>query len=444
MQKKDPMFKKESDMQEWLSEKLQDLEGVFDLVENEDDFDNFVPRNISEEKVYNSFSYCIKSLRLNTVITEDENISLKKGDSLKPDFLLYAPETESLVILELKNISGPTRQAGTELSAYASEIKSYVPFISDGDIVNVIISPTWPTLLRHFVFHEIFWLQRNTICLEPVELEGEVKLKILDVPKIIEDNVSLKLSDRHLGGYQLCLYDDNLYKEPKNRARLDPYIKQMETALSAIATKGYSQKNHGFAFLWKDNWQQSLAPYSITILNFAPFQSIERLFHDENYEVNAMTEKFINIITESDPLGHGESLIEITKSGIDFLKGFCKPRMEGFTTWDDLKRIMENRCDLKAFKCWGIFDELYSSKLKDEYANGNLEISNTDPFLGLEMIEELIDPEYEFIDLSYYNYDPEEDTYFLGLVNNAKEALATTTNIVHLADDDENEASTNE
>lgn len=410
------MFNKESDMQDWLSEELQENDGVCDLVENEEEFENFAPSNISEEKVYQSFKYCIKSLKLNTVITEDENISLKHGDSLKPDFLLYAPETESIVIVELKNIGGPSRQAGTELSAYASEIKTYVPFISDGDIVSVIISPVWPTLLRHYIFHEIFWLQRNILCLEPISVDGEVKLKILDVKKVVEDNVSLKLSDRHLGGYQLCLYDNNLYHDKTNRTRLDPYIKQMETALSAIATKGYSQKNHGFAFLWKDNWELSLAPYSITILNFAPFQSIERLFHDENYEVNAITEKFIDLIIESDPLGHGESLIDITKAGIDFLKGFCNPAMEGFTTWDDLKRIMEQRCDLKAFKCWGIFDELYTRKLKEEYTNGNLNISNTDPDLGLKMLDELIDPSYEFIDLSFYNNNPEEDDYFDDLI----------------------------
>ncbi len=410
------MFNKESDMQDWLSKELKKNDGVFDLVENEEEFENFVPSNISEEKIYQSFKYCIKSLRLNTVITENENISLKYGDSLKPDFLLYAPEAESIVIVELKNIAVPSRQAGTELSAYASEIKTYVPFISDGDIVNVIISPIWTTLLRHYIFHEIFWLQRNIICLEPISVDGESKLKILDVKKVVEDNVSLKLSDRHLGGYQLCLYDDNLYHDPTNRTRLDPYIKQMETALSAIATKGNSQKNHGFAFLWKDNWEESLTPYSITILNFAPFQSIERLFHDENYEVNTMTEKFIDIIIENSPLGHGESLIDITEAGIDFLQNFCKPEMEGFTTWDNLKNIMEYRCDLKAFKCWGIFDELYTKKLKEEYTNGNLNISNTDPDLGLKMLDELIDPSYEFIDLSYYNYNLEDDSYFDDLI----------------------------
>jgi hypothetical protein len=406
------MFESESKMQEWLSEKLQEVDGIIDLVENEEEFEKYSPVNISEEKIYKSFEYCIKSLMTNTIVTENENISLKQGDSLKPDFILYAPETESMVIVELKNISGPTRQAGTELSAYASEIKTYVPFISDGDIVNVIISPVWPTLLRHFIFHEIFWLQRNIICLEPIVKNEVHRLKIIDIRSITEENISLKLSDRHLGGYQLCLYDDNLYHDPTNRTRLDPYLKQMRTALSAITTKGYIQKSHGFAFLWKDNWINSLAPYSITILNFAPFQSIERMFHDDNYKVDSITEKFINILVEHDPLGHGESLMAITKAGNEFLKGFCSPRTEGFMTWHDLKSIMNGRGDLKAFKCWGIFDELYSRMLIHEYSIGNLSISNTDPKLGLRMLDELIDPNYDFHNLSNYNYLPDEDSEY--------------------------------
>lgn len=404
------LFKKEREMQKWLSDELHKVEGILDLVVNEKEFKLYKPINISEVKIYDSFQYCMKSMYLNNLITEDENISLKKGDSLKPDFLLYAPETESIVIVELKNLGGPSRQVGTELLAYAGEIKTYVQFISDGDIINVIISPVWPTLLRHYIFHEIFWLQKKIICLKPVSINDETKLEILNVNDIIEDNVNIKISEKHLGGYQLCLYDENLYKDPNNTTRLDPYIKQMESALSAIATKGYSHKNHGFAFLWKDCWNLSLAPYSITILNFAPFQTLERFFHDEEFIVNDMTEKFINIIEEHNPQGHSETLIDITKAGNDLLSMFCKPRMEGFHTWDVLKSIMEERSELVAFKSWGVFDELYSKKLMEEYKKGNLNINNTDPIIGLKMLNELIDPNYEFIDLKYYNYDPDKDS----------------------------------
>ena len=411
------IFDSESKMQDWLSEELKPETGLSDLIENVDLLDNYKASTLSEKKVFESFRFCLKSLHNNEILSENENISLNPKDSLKPDFLLYAPETESIVIVELKNLAGPSRQAGTEISAYAGEVKSYIPFISEGDVVNVIISSDWTTLLRHYLFNEIFWLQKNVICLEPVIIDGTKRLKILDINLLIEDTVALKLSPKHLGGFQLCLYDYNLYSEPENRDRFDPHIEQMKTALSVMATKGYSQKNHGFAFLWKDTSASSFAPYSITILNFAPFQSIERLFHDEEFEANSMTEKLINIIVNYCPEGHGESLGAITDAGTDFLKNFCTVREEGYTTWDNLKHLMKGRCELIAFKCWGVFDELYMGKLLKEYQNGNLSISSTDPKVGLAMLDEVIDSNYEFIDLSYYNYDPEKNEYFLGIID---------------------------
>lgn len=407
------IFETEDKMQEWLSKELRQTDSFRDLISNADKFDYLSSTSLVANRILDSYKQCLASFGLVTIIAENENISLKDGDILKPDFLLYAPETESIVIVELKNLASPSRQAGTEVSAYASEIKSYIPFISDGDIANVIISPVWTTLLKHYVFHEIFWLNRNIICLEPIEVDGEIKLQIKSVSSLIDNNISLKLSNQHLGGYQICLYDNNLYKDRTNRTRLDPFIEQMKTAIAIMSSKGNSQKNHGFAFLWKDNWEVSLAPYSITILNFAAFKSLERLFHDDDFEPKEMTDRFINIIKEYAPEGHGNSLDEIYNSGERFLTDFCSPRREGFTTWDYLRETMIKRCSLISFHSWGIFSELFSEKLYQEYKQGNTSISSTDPALGLKLIDELIDPTYEFIDLSCYNYNPDEDHTFL-------------------------------
>ena len=405
-----PIFNSEKEMQNWLSEWLSKNDELKELIINVGDFEKFKPQSLSEHKVYENFNYCLSSLNILHVISENENICFNSSDSLKPDFLLYAPETETVVIIELKNIVTPSRQAGTEISAYANEVKTYIPFISDGDIVNVIISSVWPTLLRHYVFHEIFWQQRNLLCLEPIKENGEIKLKIVEVSSIAEDAISLKLCNEHIGGYQLCLYDNNLYAEPNNRTRLDPFIDQMKTALSAMASKGNSQKSHGFAFLWKDAWSLSLAPYSISIFNFAPFQSFERHFHNENFEPNDTARKFINVIKEHDPAGHGESLLTITSTGKSFLKNFCSPSIEGFLNWSHLSEIMLRRCNpLISFRCWGTFEDIFFDKLLQKYKTGEPEIPFDDPITGLEVINELIDPEYEFYNLSYFEEDPEMD-----------------------------------
>ncbi|RVT74452.1 hypothetical protein EOD40_13150 [Flavobacterium sufflavum] len=392
------LFSSEDAMQKWLSNKLKSGISLADIIVGIDEFKEQNFTDIIEIKLHKSFIHCLNSFYLTKIISENENISLKEGDVLKPDFLLYAPETESIIILELKNLASPSRQSGTEVSAYASEIKSYIPFISDGDLINVIISPIWTTLIKHYVLHELFWLQRNIICLEPIKVGGDIFLKILDIKNLIDNQISLRLSEKHLGGYQLCLYN-------YSKSNFEPYIEQMKSALSSMAAKGNSQKNHGFAFLWEDNWELSRAPYSITMLNFAPFHSLERFFHNENFVPNKMTEKLVTIIKEYAPEGHGESLEQITEAGIFFLKNFSTPRVEGFTTWKPLRDIINSRATLVSFRAWGIFEELLSEKIQKEYQNGNLNISYDNPDLGLKLIDEMIDDEYEFYDLSYYDYD---------------------------------------
>lgn len=406
------VFSSEKAMQKWLSDQFSSDYSLLDLIVNDEKFLELEPETITSRKVFESFSYSLNSLAVNSIITENANISLDKKDSLKPDFLLYAAETESIVIVEIKNSGHSTREGGTEIGAYASEIKSYVPFISDGDIVNVLISPKWPTLIKHHVFHEIFWGNRNIICLEPIEVEGTIQLQIVDISLFEDKSIALKIGNLHLGGFHICLYDDALYGKNPDRLRLDSNIEQMKTAVNAMAVRGNIQKTHGFAFLWKDKSKISLAPYMITAVNFAPFKSIERLFHNEEMEMTEMIEKFINIIHEYDPMGHGQSLISITEAGESFLNSFCSPRMEGFHSWNILKETMLRRSDLISFHAWGIFGEVFTDALLTEYQNGNLNTKADDPNLGLAVIDELVWSDYNFIDLAYVDFfDDDEDDY---------------------------------
>lgn len=69
---------------------------------------------------------------------------------------------------------------------------------------------------------------------------------------------------------------------------------------------------------------------------------------------------------------------------------------------------MLRRCNpLISFRCWGAFEEVFSDRLKSRYQNGETNIAFDDPSLGLEVISELLDPNYEFYNLSYYGEDPE-------------------------------------
>ncbi|MES0490705.1 MAG: hypothetical protein ABUK01_11965 [Leptospirales bacterium] len=401
-------FEYESNMQEWLSKEFHDNNCLGDLIINHEYLTQYTTDSNQKKRILESYKNSIKSLYINEVISENKNISLNSREILKPDFLLYALETESIVIVELKNIENSTREAGTEIGAYSSEIKSYIPFISDGDIVNVIISEYWPTLLRHYIFHEIFWLRKNIICLQPTTEEPEQMLKMVDIDIIATDDLLLKISDQHLGGYCICLYDMDLYKNPANKTKFDPYIRQMQAATLSMSKIGNLHNNHGFAFLWKDHSKNSLAPYIITVVNFAPFRTLERFLHTKDYSPNELSEKLIELVQEYNPTGHGQSLENISAHGEKFLKHFCTPRCEEFHLWSELKKIMNNRAEYISFYGWGLFDELYTKKLAEVMQNGNTTISFSDPDLGWEIINELIDDKYYYFDLMYYNMKEED------------------------------------
>lgn len=399
------MFTSEREMHEWLIGKLRESDGVADLVINSDYLEGFQPRTPEESRLHESFSCCLEALYINYVITSNENISLKPGDTLCPDVLMYAPETQSAVIVELKNIAGPTRQAGTELSAYAAELRSYVPFISDGEIVNVVISTCWPTLLRHYVVHEVFWLHRKMICLEPVLSAEGPALLIKSIPDLLETDLPLRISARHLGGYHLCLYDDSLYSVPRNRTRLDAHLTQMRTALAAMATKGNALRGHGFALLWKSSWELSLAPYTIALVNFAAFQSIERFLHPPQSEAHLtpIQRRLFRCVQEHSPDGASQALAEIEAHGSRFFVNICSPQPEGFSTWDQIQRSMENHhAEMIAFQGWGLFGEMFSKRLAQAYEAGDSDTAWDCPTIGLSVVSELIDSDYDFVDVSHW------------------------------------------
>ena len=406
---KEQYFKYEAGMQKWLSKNLIDSEGMLELLNEE--FEPYESSSLAEGKIIESYSWCINSLGLTETISEDENISLKDGEILKPDFLLYAPETESIVIVELKNSGNASRQAGTELGAYTAEVKAYLPFISEGNVVHVIISPVWKTLLKRYVFNEIFWLGRKVICLEPCTNDAdEIRLKVVPPSELIADDVEIRLSSEHLRGHQLCLYDWS-WPEEGGTSILDKHIEQMKMAIAVMAQKGASLGSHGFAFLWKDFRSRSRAPYSITVVYLSPFKALERFLHspdDEVLENSKITDKFLSLASEYPSIGAGETDTHITSFVCDLLKGVCSPTPEGFLEWKQLKSVMMENSELLEFHGWGMFSDLMMDMVSREYQDGNQAVSYTDPNLGLKLLSELIDPEYVYICLLYTSPSPRD------------------------------------
>lgn len=405
------LFENEGKMQEWLEGEIAAQESLSGLID-EIATDCAGPTSRARKKIDEAYRYCIDSLHILEVLATDEDIALAKKDRLKPDILAYAPETQSIVIIELKNISGPTREAGTELSAYCAEINNYLPFISDADVVNVIVSNEWPTLLRRHVVQDILWRGRKLLCLRPYKVGSEIRLQTVSPADLGCAEVDLKLATQHMGGFQLWLYDDELYSKEPDRTRLDQYLPQMRSAMSAMAAKGNLAGNHGFAFLWKDDWDLSLAPYSVTILNVAAFNRLDRFLIDlpEGENLSDMQERFLRLVTEHSPEGHGRSLNELTSEAERFLEGFCSPRSEGFTTWPALLDVMDGRAEYVSFAAWGFWGERHLDLLQEKYAAGQNPLFDS-PELGFELVAKVLDPNVPYVDLAYINSGDDEDDW---------------------------------
>ena len=88
-------FQSEAEMQSWLLGKLQNayIDGLADLITNEDYLKNFRPKCIEHYIILDSFNSCFESLRVTQLLSVDKNISLDKPDVLRPDLLLYSSDT---------------------------------------------------------------------------------------------------------------------------------------------------------------------------------------------------------------------------------------------------------------------------------------------------------------------------------------------------------------
>jgi hypothetical protein len=386
------LFADEAAMQKWLHKKFKKEAALADLTFNYELFKQSITTDDPSfviNQIRKSYLFCMDSFDINELLFANQNISLNPKDILKPDFVLYSAETQSIVIVELKNLKSATRQAGTEVGAYAAEIKTYLPFMADGEVVNVIVSSEWPVLLRHYVMNEIIWLNRNVICLEPAKRKGRIGLEIVPPEKIANDRLTFSVSEKQLGGFHLCLYDYGA-RQSGNYFRMDDHQNRIRTAMYAMAAKGNVLRTHGFAFLFRHRTEFGDAPYVITIVNYSSFQGLPTSFLDANYIPNKTAMRFLQILRDHNPEGQGQMLDKICDAGKIFLKGFCEPRPEDFRDWGYLKEFPFRNMDALAFASWGIFEEMYFERLAKEYRAIDLDFEHDNPMVAISMLNEIV------------------------------------------------------
>lgn len=376
------MFESEKEMQEAIGVHLREFSGLGDIIIPHSYIKNGDPKR---DRILESYEYCWSCVRETVLISENKNISLFESEILKPDFLLFDPGMETFVVVELKNSSNPTRESGTELGAYTNAIKAHFPLISNGDVICVIISNHWPALLRNYLFSEIFWHKRNILCLQP-KSTTPLELELLPPEKLLDANPPLKFNKNTFSGLQYCIYANDIYSGGEIEG-LDAHLEQIKSAFERIIRKSNEINSHGFAFLWLDLREHTVARYSITYLDINPCEKFQR------YEVsipNKISQSMHTVITEWEASGVTYSTINTLSKGDYFLKDIASSMPEAPSPWRTLKKFMLSNSNLISFKAWGILADLHEEALLKEYKSHGLTTRYDCPEFGLKFISEII------------------------------------------------------
>ena len=222
-------FKSEAEIQKLLegavaddriSECINDMAGINELSKRDTDlqFPQFAVDHISRLKAIDAGASVLGSLSLLILLTGDENVSVTKGEILRPDLVCINPERQSVVLFELKKSSQTGREALTELLAYEQELKNLMPLLSGYDFNFVLISPEWSTLMDHAVSGAIAWSNKKVLCLKPHLNENEELELETYLPTAWKITGAAHLPEDALPSVTICLYEKDAYTKPEQES----------------------------------------------------------------------------------------------------------------------------------------------------------------------------------------------------------------------------------
>lgn len=292
----------------------------------------------------------LESLQHLELLVGDRNVSLTRGETLRPDIVCYNAATESLVLFELKKEGQTGRQALTELLAYEQEIKNQLPFLGSCDVNFVLVSPEWTTLMDHAAVSAATWSGKRILCLEAGLTDDRLTLRTR-LPTAWKVTGSVLFPPESVSAVTLSLYGAE-----DQGGEIDH---RLVTALSIMAREGDRSGSSGFAVLWRDHWAGSQARYAITLCGVSPFafyaacRQSGRIGDRDGALVSALD----RIVQQADPSGHTDGLMKVAISANTLLNDFCIPQLEGFTYWQEWKESVRTRAEPLRCDFWGVLGD---------------------------------------------------------------------------------------
>ena len=283
---------------------------------------------LARKKLLNSLKYILPKLNGLDLISSDKSISKERREVLRPDLIAYNAEEKCFVVVEIKKDKQTAREAMTELLAYEHEIQNHMPFCSNLDILFVIVSPEWSTLLDHSITSAVTWSSHNILALNYDVNSSELSVHIPEVWSRLGTPSLPKDSGSTVTLVCYGLSDD----EP-------PPI--LHNALDLIKDFGNQEKLSGFCYFWRDWHPLSESKWNITICIVNPVEIYKSsCFLDITQRDNPLSTYIENNISDIESY-YPSSMFAGIEKGKEYLDRFCDPKYEDLSSW--FMDLEENR-----------------------------------------------------------------------------------------------------
>jgi len=347
----------------------------------------FAIDHVARAAMIQAASGVLRTLGDLTILTGDKNISMQKGETLRPDFVCVSEETRSVFLIELKKSSQTAREAITELVGYEHEVKNYLPFLADYDLNFILISAEWSVLLDHSASSACCWSGKKLLCLEADLVDGELVLEPR-IPEAWTITGATEFPRESLTTFQISFDAPNADEDG------DPDPRLM-LAMRLLAASGDRSGAHGFAMLWRDGLDATGKTFHITACGVDPVAffnaAVARgmVVANQGHLVEGLSETFAPL-----PKTPPDSLFELVRSVKPILEEVAPVTIEGLFDWDTARETYRYRGEPLHFEFWGLLGDharryLTNPTVRSHRASliGNGMIDWTHPVVGLFLLQ---------------------------------------------------------
>lgn len=272
---------------------------------------------------------------LDLIVKNNRNMSAEKGERLFTDLLYCNRDTSQFIIIEVKNQNITAREAITELLAYEHEVLNHLPFAGANDIMMVIVSRDFSTLLDHAVAGLNTWSRRNVLCLRFDDSGIEPFLEV-HIPKAWTSIGQAAMPDSAIATAFLSF-------RPEPGLTEDQVYAICDTATQLLVREAERSGGSGFALVAYNHFYPGLAegPYLILAGVVDPFSFVEHAIGQGFLQADASpVASYIHDDGKLDALSSSWNWTGgDIQAAVDYLDAYGSAGWENFSNWRTLRNV---------------------------------------------------------------------------------------------------------